>query len=163
MHSFSARRSQKCKNDWQFDSIFALMGSAGVKGGHKMLMKLTPGINFTNILCTPLKRKNTVKRQLFLTHLGCASVKYVCKMLMKLTPGFDGQQKEVELDVADLGHLREGHAHEGGGQGLGDDELVARVQVITFPLGDVWKKICISVSINILTRASMPIEILFIN
>ena len=54
--------------------------------------------------------------------------------------GFDGQQKKVELDVADLGHLREGHADEGGGQGLGDDELVARVQVITFPLRDVWKK-----------------------
>jgi len=35
--------------------FFALLGSALVKAAHKMLMKLTPGVNFTNSLAINAK------------------------------------------------------------------------------------------------------------
>jgi len=41
-HSFYARRSQKCKKDWQLDCFFTLLGSARVKAVRRMLMKLSP-------------------------------------------------------------------------------------------------------------------------
>jgi hypothetical protein len=56
--------------------------------------------------------------------------------------GFDGQQEKVEFDVTDFGDLREGHSHEGRRQRLGDDELVARVQVVALPLWNVCRKQC---------------------
>ncbi len=46
---------------------FALLGPMPVIAAHKMLMKLTPGLNFIIILCTvftlvdPKSAKNTVK------------------------------------------------------------------------------------------------------
>jgi len=42
MSGFCTSRSQKHKKDWRLDCLFALLGSAGVKALHKMLMKLTP-------------------------------------------------------------------------------------------------------------------------
>jgi len=44
------RRSQKRKKDNQVVSLFALLGSAPVKAASKMLMKLTPAVNFKNNL-----------------------------------------------------------------------------------------------------------------
>lgn len=52
-------------------------------------------------------------------------------------PCLDGQQEEVQLDVADFGDFGERHPDEGGRQRLRDDELVARVEVVLLPFGDV--------------------------
>jgi len=58
-----------------------------------MLMKLTPGLNFINALCTAFKRKDpkSVKIQLscqyLFTLLGSTGAKAARRMLMKLTPG----------------------------------------------------------------------------
>jgi len=50
MSSFNARKSQKHKKCSQVVSLFALLGSAHVKAVRKMLVKLTRGVNFINIL-----------------------------------------------------------------------------------------------------------------
>ncbi len=51
---FYARRSlpkaQKRQSSWSV--FFRLSGSGGSKAAHKLLMKLTPGLNFINVLCT---------------------------------------------------------------------------------------------------------------
>ncbi len=52
--------------------LFTLLRSTSVKAEHKMLMKLTPGLNFINVLHTafmlaePKSVKKTVKSSLFL-------------------------------------------------------------------------------------------------
>jgi hypothetical protein len=57
-----------------------------------MLMKLTTGGNFTNILqaafrhANPDSTKKTVKLSVFFVLLGSALAKAACRMLMKLTP-----------------------------------------------------------------------------
>jgi len=58
----------------------------------KMLVKLAPGFNFTNVLRTaftgtdPKSTKNTAKLSVFFALLGSSPVKAACKTLMKLTP-----------------------------------------------------------------------------
>jgi hypothetical protein len=53
-----------------------------------MLMKLTPGVNFTAFMHENTKRvKNTVKLSIFFTLLGSTRVKALRRTLMKLTPG----------------------------------------------------------------------------
>ncbi len=58
-----------------------------------MLVKLTTGLNFINILSTTFTRadpksiKKTVKLSIFITLSGSMSVKAAHKMLVKLTPG----------------------------------------------------------------------------
>ncbi len=55
-------------------------------------MKLTPGLNFINVLLTaftlpdPKSVKKTVKLSIFFTLWGSTSVKAVHRTLMKLTP-----------------------------------------------------------------------------
>jgi len=49
-YSFCARRSQKRKRYWGFDWIITLSGSTCIKAACKTLMKLTPGVYFTNNL-----------------------------------------------------------------------------------------------------------------
>jgi len=64
MSSFYTRRSRKRKKDWQLNLtvFFTHLGSAGVKAPRRMLMKLTPGINFINVLwADPESTKNAVK------------------------------------------------------------------------------------------------------
>jgi len=39
--------------------FFALLGSLSVKAGHKMLVKSTPGIHFTNVLQAAFAPKDT--------------------------------------------------------------------------------------------------------
>jgi len=59
----------------------------------KMLMKLTPGVNFIKILCTsfmlvdPKSIKKIDNLSIFFMLLGSAHVKAVCRTLMKLTTG----------------------------------------------------------------------------
>jgi len=68
----------------------ALLGTSQIKVTHKMLVKLTPGVNFTNILCSSFiyadskSAKNIVKS---FALLGSVQAKAACKMLVKLTPG----------------------------------------------------------------------------
>jgi len=58
-----------------------------------MMIILTQGVNFTNVLCAafmlvdPERVKNTVSHQYFFTLLRSASVKAVRRMLMKLSQG----------------------------------------------------------------------------
>jgi len=58
----------------------------------KILMKLTTGLNFTNILqvafmsTDPKSTKNTVNLSVNFVLLGYACLKAVCKMLVKSTP-----------------------------------------------------------------------------
>jgi len=44
------RGAQKSKKDSQVVSLLALLGSARAKAAHKKLVKLTLGVDFTNIL-----------------------------------------------------------------------------------------------------------------
>jgi len=70
--------------------IFTLLGSTGIKAEHKMLVNLTPGLNFINVLRTafthvdPKYAKKTVKSAVVL--LGPTTVKAAHKMLVNLTP-----------------------------------------------------------------------------
>jgi len=56
-------------------------------------MKLTPGVNFTNILCAtfiqadPKSAKKTDSLTVFFALLGYSRVKAWCKMFVKPTPG----------------------------------------------------------------------------
>jgi len=92
-YSFYARRSRKCKSYWWLNCIFfTLLGSTSIKAVRKTLVKLTPGVNFTKILCTtftlvyPKSIKKIDNLTVFFMLLGSARVKAVCRMLMKLTP-----------------------------------------------------------------------------
>ncbi len=54
-HSFYARRSWKRKKiQLSHQSLFTLSGSVGVKAVCRTLMKLSPGLTFTNVLCSAL-------------------------------------------------------------------------------------------------------------
>jgi len=79
-------RSQKHKNVSQ-NILFALLESLRVKFTHKMLMNLTPMVNFINILpADPESIKIQLSHQYFLMLFGPARLKASHKMLMKLTP-----------------------------------------------------------------------------
>jgi hypothetical protein len=58
----------------------------------KMLMKLTPKVDFTNTLCaalTPADHKTTKTTDnltVFFAHLGSLGIKAACKTLTKLIP-----------------------------------------------------------------------------
>jgi len=75
--------------------LFTLLGSTGVKAVCRKLMKLTPELNFINILLTaftridPKRVKKTVKLSIFFMLLGSTSLKAARKMLVTLTPGVD--------------------------------------------------------------------------
>jgi len=70
-----------------------LSGPASVKAVWKMLMKLSPGVNFINILRTafalsdPKSIKNTVDSSVSFYAFGIYKVKSARRMLMKLSPG----------------------------------------------------------------------------
>ncbi len=92
-YNFYVRRSQKLKKilmTWLY--FYPLLGSTSVKAVGKMLVKFTPGLNFTNVLHTAftLADPESVKRYLWLNcifnTLGSMRVKLVRKTLMKLTP-----------------------------------------------------------------------------
>ena len=48
-------------------------------------------------------------------------------------PSLHRHEHEVERGEADVGDLLEGHAHEGGGEGLGEDDLVGGAEVLLLP------------------------------
>jgi len=63
--SFYVHRSPKRKKDSQVESLFlALLGSVCVKSAHRMLMKLTLGVNFANILLAHFSYKSSLKAKM---------------------------------------------------------------------------------------------------
>jgi len=59
-HSTSSFTRADPKSTKRLDELtvfFALLGSVSAKAVHRMLVKLTPGLNFINILCRAQKRK----------------------------------------------------------------------------------------------------------
>jgi len=83
--------TKSAKNDI-LTAFFALLESALVKAESKMLVKLTKGVNFINILCKALMHTDTIRAKktdnlnVFFALLGSALVKAESKMLVKLTP-----------------------------------------------------------------------------
>jgi len=66
------------------------LGSADIKLARKTLVKLTPGLNFINVLRTAFTRAEeevTDDLTVFFTLLGSTSIKASRKTLVKLTPG----------------------------------------------------------------------------
>jgi len=51
----------KAQKDSQVISLFALLGYLCEKAAHKMLMKLTKGVNFIYILCTRFSYKSALR------------------------------------------------------------------------------------------------------
>jgi len=85
---YSDHKKSSCK------VFFALLGSAHIKAARKMLVKLTPGVNFINVLRTAFTlvdpkrvKKIQLSHMYLLTLAGSASVKAVRRTLMKLSPG----------------------------------------------------------------------------
>jgi len=69
--------------------LFTFFVAKGEKAARKMLVKSTPGVNFTNILraafttADPKSAKNTLKTSVFFALLGSESVKAFHKMFVK--------------------------------------------------------------------------------
>jgi len=84
---------------WYFN---ALLGSTRLKAGHKMLMKLTPGLNFINVLHTaftpadPKGVKSYWWLTVFFTLSGSTCLKAGRKLLLKFTPGLCWIQIQIE-------------------------------------------------------------------
>jgi hypothetical protein len=57
-------RSQKLIKDWQLDCFFALSGSGLVKAARRTLIKLTSGLNFTNIFMHSFYASSSQKRKI---------------------------------------------------------------------------------------------------
>ena len=83
----STKRQLSCK------SFIVLLGPALVKAALRTLMKLTPGLNFINVLRTafshvePKSVKKTVKLSVFLRFRNLRAQKLRVNMLVKLTEG----------------------------------------------------------------------------
>jgi len=73
---------------------FLVHKNIGAKGARKMLMKLTPWLNFTNIFV----RIQSSCQYLFML-LGSTGAKAARRMLMKLTPCLDKPRRDVEMDL----------------------------------------------------------------
>jgi len=87
-----APKSVRIQSSCQY--LFMLLGSTGAKAAHRMLMKLTPGDDFTNILRSaftratftiPKVQKIQSSHQCLFALLGSALVKAEHKMLVKMT------------------------------------------------------------------------------
>jgi len=79
-YSFYARRSQKRKKilmTWLYFLCFWDLWGMSVKAVHKMLIKLTPGVNFINVLYTGRSRK--CKKDSLIVNLFCAFGICACK------------------------------------------------------------------------------------
>jgi len=91
--SFYTCRSQMHQKDlWFYCLFFTLSVSSSVKVAQRLLMKLTPGLNFISILYTAFTLadsksvKKTVRLSIFFTLSGSTSIKASHKTLVKLTP-----------------------------------------------------------------------------
>ena len=89
--AFTCTDPISAKKTVKSSSFFALSGSASVKAAHRTLMKLTPGVNFTNKLqsafapvffCQKIQNR-TISREKLLKIISYE--KAVHKMLVKLT------------------------------------------------------------------------------
>jgi len=82
------------------------LGASLIKAACKMLVKLTPGLNFINVVSTyftladPKSVKRYCRLDLVLTLLGSAHVKAVLRTLMILAPGRGRFQKYCGLVTA---------------------------------------------------------------
>jgi len=91
----------KCKKSVKLSIFFTLLGSTRVKAAHKALVKLTPRLNFINVLWVafacpdPKSIKKTAKLSIFYTLLGSTSVKAARKMLVKLTADSKGSHMNM--------------------------------------------------------------------
>jgi len=87
-----ARISQSVRTQSSHQYLFTLLGSTHVKAVHRILIKLSPGVNFINILWTaytwaePIRLKKTVKSWVFLRFWDLRVQKLCLNMLVKLTP-----------------------------------------------------------------------------
>jgi len=94
---------KSAKIHWWLDCLFALLGSACLKTACKMLLKLTLGLNFTNIyeqllILKILKsQKDSEVVSLFFAILGSAHTKAAHKMLVKLTHDHGQMLKNIVL------------------------------------------------------------------
>ncbi len=85
-------------------ALFGLSGSTCANAACIMLVKLTPGLNFTNVLSTAftLADPESVKRYLdfvvLFTLLGPTSIKVIRKTLVKLTADRDVTSSKIEID-----------------------------------------------------------------
>ncbi len=83
---------KSAKKTYGLTVFFALLGSVCSKVVLRMLMKLTPGVDFTNILrvafmsTDPKSANKTDSLTAFLCFLESACIKATLKMLVKLTP-----------------------------------------------------------------------------
>ena len=92
--SICERRSRKRKKLLDLTVFFALLGSAHLKAACKMLLKLTPLVNFTNMqfmssFCADFLSTKKLQTQIVSTeklHKTLLYKKAACKMLLKLTP-----------------------------------------------------------------------------
>ena len=86
-YQYFTRRSKKCKNIVKPSAFFALLGSVQSKAAHRMLMKSTPGVNFTNILPADFTSKKHSQAVCLFCTFRIYSHQSFCKMLVKLIPG----------------------------------------------------------------------------
>ncbi len=88
--AFTRAHPESAKNK-HFCQFLALWGSASIKAAHRKLMKLTPGVDFINVLRTTFtiaEHKITMQTWLSLfANSGSTCLKAVRRMLMKLSPG----------------------------------------------------------------------------
>jgi len=89
--SFCAHGFQKRKKTNALAAFFTLLDSARVKAVHRMLMKLSQGVNFINILCAHFLYK-VLHTAFFYLHVTREKLPKILlyekgsrKMLMKLT------------------------------------------------------------------------------
>jgi len=64
-----APKSVRIQSSCQY--LFTLLGSTGVKAARRMLMKLTPGVDFYNILCATFSCENVIYSYSLLTLWVC--------------------------------------------------------------------------------------------
>jgi len=88
-YSFYPRRSQKRKKILMTDWVLTHSGSTRAKAVRRTFMKLTPGLNFINVLRTAstLTDPKSVERYFWLNCIFLRFWDLQAQKLMKLTPG----------------------------------------------------------------------------
>jgi len=84
--AFTLVDPESIKNTVKSSVSFMLLGSGRVKAVCRMLMKLSLGVNFVNILTQSFCAKRQSSHQCLFTFLGSAFAKAARKTLVKLTP-----------------------------------------------------------------------------
>ncbi len=91
--AFKGKDPKSALRQSRHQCLFALLGFALAKADQKILVKLTTGLNFINVLRTPFTHVDPKSvriqsnPQYLFTHLGFTCAKADQKMLVKSTPG----------------------------------------------------------------------------